>query len=95
MWMKKVFSLLLCIAMLLVCLPTTAFAATFITRVELIIDLPVAERTPPNNCTILGNGYTIHSIDWNEIGGRGFLESGETFREGYTYEATLWVKAAD
>ena len=32
---------------------------------------------------------------WNEIGGRGFLESGEKFEEGYTYEATVWVKAAD
>ena len=93
--MKKHFALLLCIVLLLACLPVSAFAATIITRVELIIDLPVAERTPPNNCTILGNGYTIHSIDWEEISGRGFLESGEKFKEGYTYEATVWVKAAD
>ena len=93
--MKKVFALLLCVVLLLACLPVSAFAATIITRVELIIDLPVADRTPPNNCTILGNGYTIHSIDWEEISGRGFLESGEKFKEGYTYEATVWVKAAD
>ena len=93
--MKKVFSLLLCIAMLLVCLPTTAFASTIVTRVELTMDLPVAGQTPKQNCSIHGNGYTIHSIDWNEIGGRGFLESGEKFEEGYTYEATVWVKAAD
>ena len=93
--MKKLFALLLCVVLLLACLPVSAFAATIITRVELIIDLPVAERTPPNNCTILGNGYTIHSIDWEEIDGRGFLESGEKFKEGYTYEATVWVKAAD
>ena len=93
--MKKLLTLLLCIVLLLACLPVSAFAATIITRVDLIIDLPVADRTPPNNCTILGNGYTIHSIDWDEISGRGFLESGEKFKEGYTYEATVWVKAAD
>ena len=94
-FVKKIFALLLCIVLLCACLPTTAFAATIITRVELSLNLPVAGVTPPKNCSIHGNGYTIHSIDWNEIGGRGFLEAKETFREGYTYEATLWVKASD
>lgn len=93
--MKKTFALLLVLAMLLICLPVNAFAATFITRVELTMDLPVAGQTPKQNCSIHGNGYTIHSIDWEEIAGRGFLESGETFKEGYTYKATVWVKAAN
>ena len=92
--MKKVFALFLCVALMLVCLPATVSAATFITRVELTLSLPVAEQIPPNNCSIHGNGYTIHSIDWEEIGGRGFLESGEKFKEGYTYEATVWVRAS-
>ena len=93
--MKKTFALLLALAMLLICLPVTAFAATVITRVELTINLPVAGQTVPNNCAIHSNGYTIYAIDWEEIGGRGYLEAGSTFREGYTYEATVWAKAAD
>ena len=42
--MKKLLTLLLCIVLLLACLPVSAFAATIITRVDLIIDLPVADE---------------------------------------------------
>ncbi len=92
--MKKIICLFLCLGLLVCVLPLTVSAATVITRVELTLDYPVGGKTPPQNCSIHGNGYTIHSIDWEEIAGRGFLESGEMFREGYTYKATVWVKAA-
>ena len=93
--MKKILSVVLLLALCLSLLPLSASAATVLARVELSLECPVAGKTPAATCSINGNGYTVHSIDWYDRTDDRFLDAGEKFQAGHQYEAQVWVEAKD
>ena len=93
--MKKLFALLLCIATLLVCLPTTVFAVTTISSLE-IADLP--EPRPGNpipvSVTINTPGAELYSVEWYDVTANKWVYSGSDYYiEGHVYKVNIWVEA--
>ena len=94
--MKKLFALLLCIATLLVCLPTTVFAVTTISSVSITnVDAPTAGKAPDTSVTVSTQGTKLYAIDWLDKTTDHFLEAGDTFIAGHVYQVQVWVEAKD
>ena len=93
--MKKAFTLLLVMAMLVAALlPMSVQAATELKNLTITMELPDPGKAPTTTATC-GTGYTIHGIDWKDRSTNKFLEPGEKIQGGHSYYVYLWVEAKD
>ena len=92
---KRIFSILLCLAMLLAFLPVTALAATTINTVNVTVAYPEAGKKPANTATVNGSGYKVYDIEWYDETNGEYLESGDLIRADVRYTATVWLEAKD
>ena len=92
---KRIFSILLCLAMLLAFLPVTALAATTINTVNVTVAYPEAGKKPADTATVNGSGYKVYDIEWYDETNREYLESGDLIRADVQYTATVWLEAKD
>ena len=93
--MKKAFTLLLVMAMLVAALlPMSVQAATELKNLTITMELPDPGKAPTTTATC-GTGYTIHGIDWKDSSTNKFLEPGEKIQGGRSYYVYLWVEAKD
>ena len=92
--MKRAFAFLLCLAMLVISLPTGAAAVTELKNLSITMDVPDPGKAPITTATC-GTGYSIHAIDWLDRETNKFLEPGDKIQGGHKYYAYLWVKAND
>ena len=93
--MKKAFTLLLVMAMLVAALlPMSVQAATELKNLTITMELPDPGKAPATTATC-GTGYTIHGIDWKDSSTNKFLEPGEKIQGGRSYYVYLWVEAKD
>lgn len=90
---KRLFSILLCLALALALLPASVSAVTVVNEVDLSLETPVAGQYPPGTATWNGSGYAIYAIDWYDCTEDRYLESDELIQENHQYRATLWVEA--
>ena len=92
--MKRVFSALLCLCLLLCLLPVTAFAATQITALTITnLPTPMAGNKVSVSATVNTTGAELYSVDWYDHTEGRFLESTDYFTENHVYEVQLWVEA--
>ena len=93
--MKKAFTLLLVMAMLVAALlPMSVQAATELKNLTITMELPDPGKAPTTTATC-GTGYSIHAIDWLDRETNKFLEPGDKIQGGHKYYAYLWVEAND
>ena len=93
--MKKAFTLLLVMAMLVAALlPMSVQAATELKNLTITMELPDPGKAPTTTATC-GTGYSIHAIDWLDRETNKFLEPGDKIQGGHKYYAYLWVEAKD
>ena len=93
--MKKAFTLLLVMAMLVAALPPVSVqAATELKNLTITMELPDPGKAPTTTATC-GTGYSIHAIDWLDRETNKFLEPGDKIQGGHKYYAYLWVEAND
>ena len=92
--MKRAFAFLLCLAMLVVSLPTGAAAVTELKNLSITMDVPDPGKAPITTATC-GTGYSIYAIDWLDRETNKFLEPGDKIQGGHKYYAYLWVEAKD
>ena len=92
--MKRAFAFLLCLAMLVISLPTGAAAVTELKNLSITMDVPDPGKAPITTATC-GTGYSIHAIDWLDRETNKFLEPGDKIQGGHKYYAYLWVEAND
>lgn len=90
--MKRLFAVLLCLAMAVCLLPQRVAAATTINNVDLGLAYPEAGKAPPE-AAWYGRGYTVYEAEWYDRTDGRYLEAGEKIRSEHLYEVTLWVEA--
>jgi len=91
--LKKIFAAILCLALLLCCVPGSVWAATTIEKVSVTIPFPQAGQTPSGYGVCGNNGYKIHTMDWYDRDTNRFLEAGQAIQAGHSYEVQIWVEA--
>ena len=106
---KRLFSLLLAVAMLLGLLPTAAFAdsANIISEVEIWgLDMPIVGETPDYEGVLIGNpNYTItapenssvftNGIHWYDMTADCAMQENDVFQADHEYRLTVSLKAKD
>ncbi len=93
---KRLFALLLCLAVLLAYLPATAHAATEISKITLSgLRYPKAGETCSsyNAFTTETSGISFYSVDWYDRTDKRFLDGSDTFVAGHQYYVEIWAEA--
>ena len=90
---RKVFSILLCFAMLMSLLPATVYAAQEVTYANIILDKPKAGNIPDWNAEYEGEGFTVTDIKWRENAHNGdYMDYDEPFEAGKSYLVSVIIE---
>ncbi len=66
-----------------------------IDHVDVTIEKPVAGKLPAYTCTLEPDSCYLHSINWLDLTDDRYLEPGEKFQKGHSYQLELWATAKD
>ncbi len=92
--MKRIFCVLLCVALLVGIVPTVVSAVTTVTHIEITdVREPVDGNGIYVSAACDGRAYDLYGIDWFNVTDNKFMEIGEKFVGGKTYRADVWVEA--
>ena len=90
---RKVFSILLCFAMLMSLLPATVYAAQEVTYANIILDKPKAGNIPDWNAEYEGKGFRVTDIKWRENAHNGdYMDYDEPFEAGKSYLVSVIIE---
>lgn len=94
--MKRVFCLLIFVALSLGMMPLNARATTTISHVSVVgLDYPTAGHTPDQLVDAAGQGHSANDIEWYDEGLKTILPNHEYFAAGHIYTAVIWLEAGD